>query len=130
MSEADPSAAVPPAPPAPQAEQKPEPTPAQPAPSSPHEAGGEGSVAPRPPREEGAGGEGARPRPQRSRFADRIPQGCHPVAEADREPSVAGLFAAGRGVSPVSREGLFALEPLYLRGSSAEEKAKKEKPPG
>jgi tRNA threonylcarbamoyladenosine biosynthesis protein TsaB len=64
-------------------------------------------------------------------YADRnIPQNCHLVPEADREPSVAGLFAAGQHLPPATREELFALEPLYLRGSSAEEKAKKEKPPG
>ena len=63
-------------------------------------------------------------------YADRIPQWCNLVPEEDREPSVVGLLAAGQGVPPVSREGLFALEPLYLRGSSAEEKAKKERPPG
>jgi tRNA threonylcarbamoyladenosine biosynthesis protein TsaB len=64
-------------------------------------------------------------------YADRnIPPTCNLVPEADREPSVAGLFTAGLGLAPVSREELFALEPLYLRGSSAEEKAKKEKPPG
>jgi tRNA threonylcarbamoyladenosine biosynthesis protein TsaB len=63
-------------------------------------------------------------------YEDRIPQTCHLVDEPNREPSVAGLFAAGRGLPPATREELFALEPLYLRGSSAEEKAKKEKPPG
>jgi tRNA threonylcarbamoyladenosine biosynthesis protein TsaB len=64
-------------------------------------------------------------------YAERnIPQTCRLVPEADREPSVAGLFAAGQSVPPATREELFALEPLYLRGSSAEEKAKKEKPPG
>lgn len=47
------------------------------------------------------------------------------VAEADREPSVASLFAAARGVAPATRAEVFALEPLYLRGSSAEEAAKK-----
>jgi tRNA threonylcarbamoyladenosine biosynthesis protein TsaB len=64
-------------------------------------------------------------------YADRnIPQNCHLAPEADREPSVAGLFAAGQHIPPATREDVFALEPLYLRGSSAEEKAKKEKPPG
>lgn len=47
------------------------------------------------------------------------------VAEADREPTVESLFAAARGIAPATRAELFALEPLYLRGSSAEEAAKK-----
>jgi tRNA threonylcarbamoyladenosine biosynthesis protein TsaB len=54
-----------------------------------------------------------------------IPQTCRLVAEADREPTVESLYAAGRGVAPATRAELFALEPLYLRGSSAEEAAKK-----
>jgi tRNA threonylcarbamoyladenosine biosynthesis protein TsaB len=54
-----------------------------------------------------------------------IPQSCKLVAEADREPTVASLFAAARGVAPATRAEVFALEPLYLRGSSAEEAAKK-----
>jgi tRNA threonylcarbamoyladenosine biosynthesis protein TsaB len=40
------------------------------------------------------------------------------------EPSLESLLQAGAGRSPLSRAELFALEPLYLRGSSAEEKAK------
>jgi tRNA threonylcarbamoyladenosine biosynthesis protein TsaB len=60
-------------------------------------------------------------------YADsNIPQSCRLVPEADREPTVESLFQAGREVRPVSREELFALEPLYLRGSSAEEKAKRD----
>ncbi|MFO0805581.1 MAG: tRNA (adenosine(37)-N6)-threonylcarbamoyltransferase complex dimerization subunit type 1 TsaB [Gemmataceae bacterium] len=39
------------------------------------------------------------------------------------EPSLEGVLRAGSGIGPASRETLFALEPLYLRGSSAEEKA-------
>jgi tRNA threonylcarbamoyladenosine biosynthesis protein TsaB len=62
-------------------------------------------------------------------YADRLPQGCRVIPEADREPRVESLFRAGRGIAPLSRAELFALEPLYLRGSSAEEKAK-EKPQG
>ena len=47
------------------------------------------------------------------------------VAVDDREPRVESVFAVGKRLcSPLTREELFALEPLYLRGSSAEEKAK------
>ena len=60
--------------------------------------------------------------------ADRIPQHCHVAVEADCEPSVASLFEVGKAIAPASREEIFGLEPLYLRGSSAEEKAKREGP--
>lgn len=47
------------------------------------------------------------------------------IAESDREPRVESVFAVGsRLVQPLTKEEMFALEPLYLRGSSAEEKAK------
>jgi tRNA threonylcarbamoyladenosine biosynthesis protein TsaB len=42
-----------------------------------------------------------------------------------REPTVDAVFTAGRRIEPLSEDDLFRLEPLYLRGSSAEEKAKK-----
>jgi tRNA threonylcarbamoyladenosine biosynthesis protein TsaB len=58
-------------------------------------------------------------------YADRVPSDCPLVPEPDREPSVESLLRAGRGLPPATREALFRLEPLYLRGSSAEEKAKK-----
>ena len=57
-------------------------------------------------------------------YAERLPPGCQLVPEADREPTVESLFRAGQGFPPLTREELFALEPLYLRGRSAEEKAK------
>jgi len=59
-------------------------------------------------------------------YADRIPTECPLVPEADREPRVESVFAVGSKLTPLSREEMFALEPLYLRGSSAEEKAKRE----
>jgi tRNA threonylcarbamoyladenosine biosynthesis protein TsaB len=61
-----------------------------------------------------------------SRYADRIPPGCPCMIapETDREPRVESVFAVGSRLTPLTREELFALEPLYLRGSSAEEKAK------
>jgi len=58
-------------------------------------------------------------------YADtNIPPTCPLVPEADREPRVASVFAVGSKLAPLAREELFALEPLYLRGSSAEEKAR------
>lgn len=57
-------------------------------------------------------------------FAERIPPPCSLVAESLREPSCASLFDAGCTITPLTREELFQLEPLYLRGSSAEEKWK------
>jgi tRNA threonylcarbamoyladenosine biosynthesis protein TsaB len=58
-------------------------------------------------------------------YADRISAECPCVPESDREPRVESMFAVGLTVPPLTRELIFALEPLYLRGSSAEEKAKK-----
>jgi tRNA threonylcarbamoyladenosine biosynthesis protein TsaB len=57
-------------------------------------------------------------------YAERIPRSCPLVPEADREPRVGSVFAVGLKLPPLSRGELFALEPLYLRGSSAEEKAR------
>jgi tRNA threonylcarbamoyladenosine biosynthesis protein TsaB len=59
-------------------------------------------------------------------YADRLPKECRLVPEADREPRVESVFAVGSRLPALSRAELFALEPLYLRGSSAEEKAKRE----
>jgi len=57
-------------------------------------------------------------------YANRIPADCLLVPEADREPRIESVFAVGTRMTPLTREEMFALEPLYLRGSSAEEKAK------
>jgi tRNA threonylcarbamoyladenosine biosynthesis protein TsaB len=57
-------------------------------------------------------------------YADRVPRSCPLVPESDREPRVESVFAVGVKLPPLTRAELFALEPLYLRGSSAEENAK------
>ena len=54
----------------------------------------------------------------------QIPTTNARAPETDREPRVESVFAVGRKLAPLTKEELFALEPLYLRGSSAEEKAK------
>ena len=59
-----------------------------------------------------------------SAYSNAIPQSCNLVAEADREARIGSVLAVGLRLAPLTREELFALEPLYLRGSSAEEKAK------
>lgn len=63
-------------------------------------------------------------------YGGRLPAGCRAVPDGLREPTVGGVWAAGRGLAPVSRDELFRLEPLYLRGSSAEEKARQAAGPG
>ena len=57
-----------------------------------------------------------------------IPAANTRAAEGERAPSVESLFRAGSVLPPVTRDELFALEPLYLRGSSAEVNADKQKP--
>lgn len=42
------------------------------------------------------------------------------------EPALVNLLQAGLALPPLDRVAMFALEPLYLRGSSAEEKVKRE----
>lgn len=52
-----------------------------------------------------------------------VPNANPRVAAADREPRVESVFAVGAHlIQQLTKEEMFALEPLYLRGSSAEEK--------
>lgn len=44
------------------------------------------------------------------------------------EPSIAAMYRVATGMKPLTTEEMMKLEPLYLRGSSAEEKAKRERP--
>lgn len=57
--------------------------------------------------------------------SDKLNCAARVVPESLREPTVDGVLAAGEPLAALAREQLFAIEPLYLRGSSAEEKAKK-----
>jgi len=57
-------------------------------------------------------------------YADRIPKECPLVPEPDIAARITSVFVVGATRVPVTRAELFSLEPLYLRGSSAEEKAK------
>jgi tRNA threonylcarbamoyladenosine biosynthesis protein TsaB len=55
---------------------------------------------------------------------ERIPPGMSVVAEPFREPRVESVFAVGIERSSLARAEMLVLEPLYLRASSAEEKAR------
>jgi tRNA threonylcarbamoyladenosine biosynthesis protein TsaB len=56
-------------------------------------------------------------------YDQQLPGANPRVPEDAREPRVESVFAVGLLRPPLTREELFGLEPLYLRGSSAEEKA-------
>jgi tRNA threonylcarbamoyladenosine biosynthesis protein TsaB len=58
--------------------------------------------------------------------ADRLPDSVSLVSENDRWPSIESVFAVAGRVPALSRTEIFALEPLYLRGSTAEEKRRSE----
>jgi tRNA threonylcarbamoyladenosine biosynthesis protein TsaB len=57
-------------------------------------------------------------------YDELIPPKQPRMAESDRLPTVRTLFDASRVTPPLDRAAMIALEPIYLRGSSAEEKAK------
>jgi tRNA threonylcarbamoyladenosine biosynthesis protein TsaB len=59
-------------------------------------------------------------------YPDRLPESVSLVPEIDRQPSIESVFAVARRVRPLSLEELFAVEPLYLRASAAEEKRRSE----
>ncbi|MCS6866098.1 MAG: tRNA (adenosine(37)-N6)-threonylcarbamoyltransferase complex dimerization subunit type 1 TsaB [Gemmataceae bacterium] len=52
----------------------------------------------------------------------QLPPHCQWVPESDREARIESVFAVGSRLAALTWPELFALEPLYLRGSSAEEK--------
>jgi tRNA threonylcarbamoyladenosine biosynthesis protein TsaB len=56
-------------------------------------------------------------------FADKL--SLNVTRSTVTEPSVAAVLRVADMTQPLSRDELMRLEPLYLRGSSAEEKAKK-----
>jgi tRNA threonylcarbamoyladenosine biosynthesis protein TsaB len=55
-------------------------------------------------------------------YRERIPRIGTIVPDADREPRIESIFRVGMRTRMLARAEVFALEPLYLRGSSAEEK--------
>jgi tRNA threonylcarbamoyladenosine biosynthesis protein TsaB len=57
-------------------------------------------------------------------YESQIPAAIPRVPESDRDPRIESVFAVGLRQPPLTKEEVFHLEPLYLRGSSAEEKAK------
>lgn len=60
--------------------------------------------------------------PGLSEYAGRLPASTPLVPDGDREADIGSIFSVGMRVRALTREEVFALEPLYLRGSSAEEK--------
>jgi tRNA threonylcarbamoyladenosine biosynthesis protein TsaB len=57
-------------------------------------------------------------------YEAQIPDMCPRVPAVEREPRIESVFEVGKRLQQLTRTELFALEPLYLRGSSAEEKAR------
>jgi tRNA threonylcarbamoyladenosine biosynthesis protein TsaB len=55
-------------------------------------------------------------------YRERIPRIGSIVPDADCEPRIESIFRVGMRTRMLARAEVFALEPLYLRGSSAEER--------
>ena len=55
-------------------------------------------------------------------FAAKLPDGV--TRSAVVEPSVEAVFRVAQTLRPLTPDEVMRLEPLYMRGSSAEEKAK------
>lgn len=55
-------------------------------------------------------------------FADKLPP--HVIRSEVIEPSIEAVFRVAQTLPPLTADEMMRLEPLYLRGSSAEEKAK------
>jgi tRNA threonylcarbamoyladenosine biosynthesis protein TsaB len=62
--------------------------------------------------------------PAVSQYDAGIPSSITRIGESLRLPTIDSLWQVGQSLPPLSQAELFDLEPLYLRGSSAEELAK------
>ncbi|QEL18042.1 tRNA (adenosine(37)-N6)-threonylcarbamoyltransferase complex dimerization subunit type 1 TsaB [Limnoglobus roseus] len=59
-------------------------------------------------------------------YGNQLPCDARVVDPLACEPQLEGMLRAAERLTPLGREELFRIEPLYLRGSSAEEKAKRD----
>lgn len=62
-------------------------------------------------------------------YERELPPGTRCVPAEDRDPGLRALWRVSQRMIPASRAEILTLEPLYLRGSSAEEKAARESGP-
>ncbi len=57
-------------------------------------------------------------------YSHKLPCNARLVPEEFREAQLTGLLTAAKDLSPITQNQMFALEPIYLRSSSAEIQAK------